>query len=730
MYKKFRKLISIVMAVLLLSSQMAFAEEGSYKNSKEEVIYANLNTDGSLAESYVVNIIMPENGVVSDYGDYSAIRSMNTTDKLDYSGDSISANTSAEKIYYEGTLKDSHLPWNISIKYYLNDKEYTAEEIAGKSGKARIAISIRKNPNQSGSYFDDFALQMSLTLDTAKHKNITANGATIANVGANKQLTYTILSGTEKEIEITSDVTDFELTGISINGIHLALDIDVDDDELLDQINELLDAISELDEGAQELEDGAGEISDGTNTLSDNAPSLAEGVDSLLTGSRTLNSKMGDAVDGARELRNGAADVKDGAISLNDGASELNDGVLLIQSGLDTLNSKSSELTDGSAAVQSALGKIAQGVNGISVDTSQIDLLTSSSSSIQTAIGNISGGVSALNTAINSSAYKQAMAANGLDVDYIMVQNSSTADTINAASESLSSAAQTLYATGDAELISVADQISGAAGNLSILPALLSANNAAISGACTYLDTVNGSIVQLQSGISSLNSQYSTFHSGVTSLASSVKGMTGSLYTLQSGINELLNEYSSLDSGLREYTSAVAELVVGYVGIVNGSGALLSGSYALKSGSISLYAGTVELLDGMIQLYSATGTLTDGTGQLSNSTAELVVGVSSLRDGASTLYSGSTTLREGTNTLNEETENADAEIENKIDEMLGGLTGNSNGVQSYTSDKNGKIKSLQFVIKTPAIEIPEETLPEAEKVPEPGFWDKLKGLFS
>ena len=77
-------------------------------------------------------------------------------------------------------------------------------------------------------------MQASLSLDTDKCKNIVAGDATIANVGSDKQLTYTILPGKGADIEITADVTDFELGGISINGIPLNLNIEVDDDELMD----------------------------------------------------------------------------------------------------------------------------------------------------------------------------------------------------------------------------------------------------------------------------------------------------------------------------------------------------------------------------------------------------------------------------------------------------------------------------------------------------------------
>lgn len=54
-------------------------------------------------------------------------------------------------------------------------------------------------------------MQAALTLDTEKCSNIQADGATIANVGADKQISYTILPGKGLDAEITADVTDFEM---------------------------------------------------------------------------------------------------------------------------------------------------------------------------------------------------------------------------------------------------------------------------------------------------------------------------------------------------------------------------------------------------------------------------------------------------------------------------------------------------------------------------------------
>ncbi len=84
-----------------------------------------------------------------------------------------------------------------------------------------------------------------------------------ANVGKNKQLTYTILPGKEEDILITADVQDFEMPSIAINGVSMSLNVEVDDEELMDQVYELLDGIKKLDDGAGDIKDGVDEVQDG-----------------------------------------------------------------------------------------------------------------------------------------------------------------------------------------------------------------------------------------------------------------------------------------------------------------------------------------------------------------------------------------------------------------------------------------------------------------------------------
>ena len=159
--------------------------------------------------TYVVNSF--KGGAVIDYGNYSSVKMLNTCDPIKQDRDAITFSSSAKKAYYQGNLDNAEIPWNISLRYYLDGEEYSADEIAGKSGALEIRFKITENTSCSGTFYDDYALQASFTLDTEQCGNISAPGATLANVGSKKQINYTILPGRGIDTAISADVTNLDV---------------------------------------------------------------------------------------------------------------------------------------------------------------------------------------------------------------------------------------------------------------------------------------------------------------------------------------------------------------------------------------------------------------------------------------------------------------------------------------------------------------------------------------
>ncbi len=570
--------------LLVLTSSvpaLAAGTANAVPSEKEEVIYITLDASGRQKNCYVVNSF--SGGSITDYGGYTSVKMLNTSDPIQQNGDTITFSTSTRKAYYQGELADAEIPWNFSLHYYLDGTEYSAEEIAGKSGKLEIRFRITENTACSGTFFQDYALQASLTLDTEQCSNISAPNATIANVGSDKQLTYTVLPGEGMDTTITADVTAFEMPAVSINGIHLNLNVEIDDAELRSQVNDLIDAVAQLDDGAGALSDGSAEL-----------------------------------LDGSGELRGGASSLQSGVASLDEGVVALQNGLAMVQSGLSALNAQSGPLAAGSAEFQTALLTIQTAVNSLSVTNEDLTMLAEASGQVQQAIGDLYDGAVALQANLGYAQYKALMAQNGLDIDALLAGNAGAVEIIQryeALLEQLSAipGMEGLVDQYKEQLLADAEQIQG----------LLSANSAAIGGMESYLNGVSAELPALTEGLSALHSQYETFDASIRQLVNTLGSMTGNLSALAGGINQLVDSYEELDSGIRDYTDGVAQLAAGYSQVMEGVSFLAEGSRELVSGSGELYEGTAELYDGVTALCDGAREMADGTGEFRAETADM-----------------------------------------------------------------------------------------------------------
>lgn len=648
--KNHNKIIAVAMAGAICGST-AFSSislAATKSSEKEEVIYANLTSSGDVEKIYAVNIF--EDKDIVDYGVYETVKNMNTMDKINYSNGKITIQNSEDKLYYQGIMKqNTEMPWTIKVRYKLDGVEYAPSELAGKSGKLEISISIKENKKCKKNFFENYALQTVVQLDTNLCENIKSDEATMANVGGLKQLTYTILSGNEKDIKITSDVTDFEMSEIQVNGINLNLGLDkdsIDTSSLTGELDKLKDAVNDLDDGANELNDGAKKLDDGAVTLTD--------------------------------------------------------GIKTIQDGLDQLNSKSSSLTSGSSDVLSALKTIQSSLNNVSTSSKDLKQLSSASTSIKSGIDSLVNGLKTVDSSIdtyNSSLKKaglnsaselaqknkQAISALGITSTQRKLYSAYTSGGSQAVSAELAKLAQ----AGDSEAVALYKQVSAgntdavtqyvqSAGKLISVETLLKADASYIEGSSKLINGIDAQMstssgqTTLMSGAVSLQTNYKKFDASIQDLVSSLNNLMANMTQLKNGINKLTDNYATLDSGIKEYTSAVNKITNGYSKVYEGALDLVSGTH-------SLYKGTTEL--------------TDGTGEFKGETSDL-----------------------------------DSKVDDEVDSMIDNFAGGDFEVESFVSDKNTDVDSVQFVIKTEAIK-KEEVKVEEEKTEELNFWQKLLNLF-
>lgn len=720
---RMKKVLPVLLTLTMLTAGAAPVFADADSSEKEEVIYVNLDGSGEVKEIYAVNIF--GSGQITDYGDYSSVKMLNTGDTITQNNDRITFSTDAERVYYEGIMKTKLLPWKISIHYYMDGDEYSAEEIAGMSGKLEIHFLVEKDPDCRGEFFENYALQASFTLDAEKCKNIEAEDAAIVNVGSDKQLSYTMLPGKGIDTVITADVTDFEMNAVSINGIPLSLNVEVDDEELLERVKELQDAIEQLSDGAGELQSGAKELSDGANgKLQSGTKELSDGAEQLIGGAGALKSGGSLVNDGAKSLQGGADLLDSGIVSLNSGLTQ-------IQDALNQLNEKSAELNGGSEQMKQALLQIQSELSKVSGSAEEIGTLVDASSRIRNGIAELTAGIEELEKNVSYQAFTNVKAQNGLDVDSLQEGNCTAIESLTSLEGTLNAQIAKIREMQNvigsesplaSQLEELLVQLQTMDGQLQQMIFLFQGNNAYIQGTEIYLDAVNDSIWQLLDGANTLKTSYEEFDAGIREMADTLETMLYQMSELQSAISQLAAEYSNLDGGIREYTDGVARIVAGYSQVSGGALELSKGSRELKDGTDRLYGGTAELLSSLTEFYDAAGSFSDGTGELEDGVQELLLGISKLS-------SGTEELKEGTDQLRGETDDMDTEISNKIDEMIQSITGDNSEIVSFVSEKNTNVTAVQFVIQTEEICVPEKEAAKETEEKSTGFFEKLIALF-
>lgn len=592
--KHMQKFTAAAMAVLLLGFTVVPAFAETAPSAKEEVIYAMADASGKVTDAEAVNIFA--GGDIVDYGDYSAVKPLNTNDTITQNGDQIAFSSTADKVYYQGTMKNAALPWNISIRYYLDGKEYAPQDVAGKSGALEIRFSVTKNESCGGSFYDDYALQASFTLDTERCRNIVSNGATVANVGSDKQLTYTILPGKGIDTVITADVTDFEMDAAAINGVRLNLDVDVDDTDLMDKVDELVSAIGDLDDGAWELHDGTEELYDAT---------------------KTLNSKVGDLHSGVGDLTAGAGDLYTG-------------------------------LTDITAQNQQA-------------DQLYLGYVKSQADSIYLAY--VTTQADALYAQVAAQAVREQLIQSGY--------SEAQADAYLQTADGQTLVAQTVSNMTEEQKAQIL--------NAAVAKLTDEQKKQILQGAVASLTEeqkaeIREAYIQQMMASDDMTSQINAAVATV-SAAKQVSELKGQL-----------DSYGVFYQGLVAYTDAVSSAA--------------AGAKSLKLNMDTLYSNTGKLKLSVGELSDVVGELYDGTGELTDGTTEFV----------------------------DKTSDMDTQISDEIDSMTASLSGGDGDAESFVSEKNTNVNTVQFVIKTAAIEKAETTTDNTVESAPLTFWQKLLRL--
>lgn len=338
-------------------STTATREQGAGISSKEEVIYATLSPQGDVSAIYAVNhFALAGEGSITDYGNYASVTNLTDTTPLVLKDDAVVLEAAGDNFYYKGDLLTTDLPWLFDISYFLGDVQKEPGELAGESGELSIQILTKQNESVNTAFFDNYMLQISLTLATEKCSSIQASGATIANAGKNKVITYTVMPGQEATLFLRATVKDFTMGGIDIAALPFSVEMALPDTgALANDFTKLSAAIADLDQGM-------GELAGGLVGLKAGAAELGNGSADLKSGLTRLNESSGPLVEGSSQI--GSALTRF-ATALNDSPGEMNlndlarlpQGLSELAAGLDEIAGSMIELKNGFTPSYQALDR-------------------------------------------------------------------------------------------------------------------------------------------------------------------------------------------------------------------------------------------------------------------------------------------------------------------------------------------------------------------------------------
>ena len=264
--------------------------------TKKETVFTNLNTDGTVINTTVTNYVCPS--TLEKYEDQtrlSEIVNLNGSETFTQDGEKITWKVDGKDIYYQGTTTEES-PLNISIKYYLDGKEISADEIKGKSGEVKIKINLenklKNRVKVNGKYetlYTPFVVMAGTIIDSENNTDINATNGRVVNTG-NKNIVASIAAPGLYEslnmsklsnlntIEFKFTTTDFKMDNIYIIATPKLLeekDIKLfkDLDKVTDSIKTLQDSMNQIEDGSTQLKNGTNELLNGVNLISSKLPS-------------------------------------------------------------------------------------------------------------------------------------------------------------------------------------------------------------------------------------------------------------------------------------------------------------------------------------------------------------------------------------------------------------------------------------------------------------------------
>ena len=578
-------------------------KKDSGKADKTETVYTKADPSGKVYDVSVEAVLKNDGeGEITDYSTLSDIKNTEGDEEFTEKGSNVVVwENHGEDIHYKGTSTDA-LPVDVKITYYLNDKQVTADELKGQSGKVRIRFDYTNKSSQkvevNGKTVEvstPFVVCSAMFLSSDNFSNIeVTNGKTVemddqnivigyAMPGLSDSLQLKNYEATEdidipEYVELTADVTDFSLdftATIISNGMFGDMDTDdlKDVDDLIDAMDDLSEASGKLVDGTAELADGADELGDYFGQYLTGVSALDEGSAGLMKGLKTVNDQKGALLEGAKGLQQGLETLNQSlaAVKLDGQFVDMQP----MSAAASALAQDTAKLKEALTAMQSTLNDVKTFANDAKTYKESVQKKTSEAKDALDAVDLSEAEKKAESEAKEqaSKAVKEALAGTDLTDDQ-------KAEIQSKVKDSISISGTTDTASG---------KIAEAKNALKDMPDL------EIPEFSLATDTITALVEDMQKQLQVLG-QYSE---ALSNLGTQMSGLSGTLEQLKAGVSSLAEGSGQLTSGVQALNDGIEQLYQGSVALNNGTVQLITAGNAISKGFDGLSEGTDVLNDGM-----------------------------------------------------------------------------------------------------------------------------------
>lgn len=727
MNKKVTKIIAICLcaALCLGGAGVAFAQTGSkqesaqptaaqkaadlqQKISKDETVYVLAGADGSVQKIIVSDWLKNELGSASltDKSGLSNIENVKGDESYSINGDNMTVwDAQGNDIYYQGDIQ-KELPVGLTVRYTLNGKTVSPEQLKGQSGKVTIRFdyenrqyeTVQINGHNQRIYVP-FAMLTGMILDNDTFRNVTVTNGKLVNDGDRTVVVGLAFPGLQENlnlsrdqlsipssVEITADVTDFSL------GMTVTL-----------ACNDLFSQLGDVDLGSL---DAAGSLNKLTNAMDQ----LLNGSSALYDGLTTLLDKSGELAAGVEELAQGAAAIKAGADSLDEGAAELKAGLADLSEGLNKLSANSAALNGGAEQVFNSLLETA---------TAQIRAkgLTVPDLTIENYAEELNKLIKSLDeTTVYENALTQVTAA--VEKQRPLITQKVTAAVRQEVETKVTAAVKTEAAT--AAQAQVAENVIQTATRMTkkdydaavaagqIPQATQDAVNAAIQAQLSDPDVQKQINATVEAQMAS-ETVKNTIKAQTDAQMKTEKVQAAISQNVELQVKKAIAENMASDE-VQKQLQAASEGSKTLIALK----ASLDDYNAFYLGLLDYTAGVDEAAEGSDELYAGAGDLKDGTAELRAGAAKLYAGVLQLKDGTPALVSGVTQLKDGAMQLSEGLQQLNKEGIQKLTKFLqddlGDLTARvqatidvSRDYRSFSGISDDASGQVKFIYRTDEI---------------------------